>query len=98
MHSQGQGLKGFTNVTGVTQVLDATATLSDAASGLDFFPQHGSFQVHLTQKSTGQRVTANVNVDLDGIGAASALRGGRPPFSPRPSRSRAAYFRSDSEG
>lgn len=73
VHSQGQGLKGFSSVTGVTQVLDATVTLNDPASGLDFLPQHGSFQVHVTQKSTGQRVSSTINVDLDGIGADSTL-------------------------
>jgi flagellar hook-associated protein 1 FlgK len=69
IHSSGQGSQGFSTVTGATQVLDATVALTDPASGLGFTPTHGSFQVHVTQKSTGQRITTTINVDLDGINA-----------------------------
>jgi len=71
VHSGGQGSSGFSAVTGESQVLDATVALNDAATGLDFLPQHGSFQMHITQKSTGQRITTMINVDLDGINAAT---------------------------
>jgi len=71
LHSQGQALRGFESVTGTTRVSDTTLALSDPALELDFEPQHGSFQVHLTQKSTGQRVSSTINVDLDGINPAS---------------------------
>lgn len=71
VHSGGQGLHGFDQVTGSYQVLDPTAALSDPAAGLDFAPGHGSFQVHVTQKSTGQRVSTTINVDLDGINPAT---------------------------
>ncbi len=71
VHSSGQATIGFKSVTGATQVLDATAALNDSASGIPFAPQHGSFQVHVTQKSTGQRVTTTINVDLDGINPAA---------------------------
>jgi len=71
IHSQSQGTTGFQSLTGVSRVADSTAVLSDAeATGLDFVPSHGSFQVHLTQLSTGQRVTSTINVDLDGINPA----------------------------
>ncbi|MEP0843872.1 MAG: flagellar hook-associated protein FlgK, partial [Phycisphaerae bacterium] len=40
------------------------------AAGLDLPPAHGSFQIHITQLSTGQRLTYTVNVDLDGINPA----------------------------
>ena len=71
VHSGGQGSQGFSSITGDTKVLDATVALNDADAGLAFAPQHGSFQVHVTQKSTGQRVTTTINVDLDGINAAT---------------------------
>lgn len=69
LHSSGQGLEGFTSLTQATQVLDATAALNDLdATGLDFAAQHGSFVLHVTQKSTGARTATTINVDLDGIG------------------------------
>lgn len=69
VHSQGQGLVGFTSVTGTARVADANALLSDqAATGLDFVAGHGSFELSLKQKSTSQRVTSTINIDLDGIG------------------------------
>ncbi len=71
VHSSGQGSTGFGSVTGATQVLDATVALNDSSSGIPFPPQHGSFQVHVTQKSTGQRVTTTIHVDLDGINPAA---------------------------
>lgn len=71
VHSQGQGLKGSTSIVGATQVLDSTLPLTDPDAGLDFPPGHGSFQVHVTQKSTGQRVTSTVSVDADGIDPAN---------------------------
>ncbi len=71
LHSQGQGLRGFDSVTGTTRFADPTLALNDPQLDLDFEPQHGSFQVHLTQKSTGQRLTSTINVDLDGINPAA---------------------------
>ena len=72
LHSQSQGTTGFQSLLGVSRVADTTAALSDAeATELDFVPGHGSFQVHLTQLSTGQRVTSTINVDLDGIDVAN---------------------------
>ena len=71
VHSSGQGSTGFSSVTGATQVLDATVALNDVDAGIPFEPKHGSFQIHVTQKSTGQRTTTTINVDLDGINAAT---------------------------
>ena len=67
LHSQGQGLRGHSSVTSTNRVLDTTLALNDTAAGLDFTPNHGSFHISVTQKSTGQRVTSAVSVDLDGI-------------------------------
>ena len=47
--------------------------LTDSAAGLPFNVEHGSFEVHLTQKSNDQRVTTLVQVDLDGIGSDTTL-------------------------
>ncbi len=71
IHSQGQALRGFDSVTGTTRVADPSLVLNDPALELDFIPEHGSFKVHLTQKSTGQQTTTIVNVDLDGINPAA---------------------------
>jgi flagellar hook-associated protein 1 FlgK len=73
IHSQGQGAVNFSAVTGTTSVEDSTAALNDAAAGLAFTPGHGSFQIHVTQTSTGQRTTSSIDVDLDGIGADTSL-------------------------
>ncbi|GAB4197501.1 MAG: flagellar hook-associated protein FlgK [Phycisphaeraceae bacterium] len=71
LHSQGQGLDLLDGVTGATAVEDATAALNDLDStGLTIAPTHGSFQVHVVQKSTGQVLTTTINVDLDGINPA----------------------------
>ncbi len=70
IHSQGQGLDLLDSVTGATAVTDPTVALNDAATDLTIMPTHGSFQVNVVQKSTGQVVTATVNVDLDGINPA----------------------------
>jgi len=68
VHSQGQGTVGYDDLTNVYQVLDTAAALNDSdATGLDFTPAHGSFLIHVTQKSTGQRVSTRVDIDLDGV-------------------------------
>ena len=52
-------------------VTDATVALNDPATGLTILPTHGSFQMHVVQKSTGQVITTTVNIDLDGVNPAS---------------------------
>lgn len=68
VHSQGQGLEHYDQLAGAYRVLDTTVALNDVDAGLKFDIGHGSFHLHVTQRSTGQRVTHTVNVDLDGIG------------------------------
>ncbi len=70
IYSQGQGLEDFSTLTATNRVMDTTATLNSAAAGLKFTPVHGTFLVHMTQTSTGQRTTHTINVDLDGINPA----------------------------
>ena len=69
-HSQGQGLELQDQVTGAYKAEDATAALNDSDAGLKFTPEHGSFQLHVTQTSTGQRQSTSIDVDLDGINPA----------------------------
>lgn len=70
IHSQGQSLSGFDQVTAASQVADTTVSLNDPATDLDFVPEHGSFQLHIKEQSTGQRETSTVSIDLDGISPA----------------------------
>ena len=67
VHSQGQGASAFDSVTGTTSVADVDAILNSADAAVPFTIEHGSFQIHTTQISTGQRDTTTINVDLDGI-------------------------------
>lgn len=69
IHASGQGLIGFTSVTGTTPVLNTTTPLNNA--GMAFPPQHGSFQIKVGNTTTGAAVTTTVPIDLDGINAAN---------------------------
>ncbi|NJL32281.1 MAG: hypothetical protein HC898_12055, partial [Phycisphaerales bacterium] len=72
VHSQGQGIMGFTSLTGTYGVTDVNARLADAAAtGLKYPPKHGSFELHVTQQSTGLREVHVIQLDLDGINPAS---------------------------
>lgn len=71
LHSQGQGLSPLDSVTGTTRVADADAALNAAAAGLAFAPQHGSFQLNVVQKSTGQVHTSTIAITLDGVDPAN---------------------------
>ncbi len=71
IHSRGQGMDLLDSVTSATAVTDATVALNDPATGLTILPTHGSFQMHVVQKSTGQVITTTVNIDLDGVNPAS---------------------------
>ncbi len=68
VHSQGQGRTGLNEVTGTYQTADPALSLTNADAKLDFVPGHGSFELHVTQESTGARSTSLINIDLDGIG------------------------------
>ncbi len=70
LHSQGQGIDLLDAVTGATTIPDATVALNDPSADLAVVPSHGSFQLHIVQKSTGRVITTTVNIDLDGINPA----------------------------
>jgi flagellar hook-associated protein 1 len=69
IHASGQGTAGFEQLTSASNVLDPTVSLNTTQTGLPFQPKHGSFQIKVTNKTTGLTNTTTVNVDLDGIGA-----------------------------
>ena len=71
IHSQGQGIHGLDEVTSSTSVTDPTLALNDPEAGLNTAYGHGSFQIHVTSKVTGHRVSNTIHVDLDGIDSAN---------------------------
>ncbi len=73
IHSQGQGMEGFNKLIAGQAVDDPDAPLASDAAGLPFNPEHGSFRIHMTQKSTGHREATQIDVDLDGIGEDTSL-------------------------
>jgi flagellar hook-associated protein 1 FlgK len=71
LHSAGEGLIGYSTVTGTYAVDDTTAALN--AAGLDFTPQHGSFQLKVRNVGSDGETVSNVAVDLDGLGTDTSL-------------------------
>lgn len=71
IHAQGQGAVNFSSVAGTYAIADATAALDSDAAGLAFDIQHGSFELNVTQQSTGLRESTTIDLDLDGIGGAN---------------------------
>lgn len=70
VHSQGQGQTNFTQLEGTYAVADPTAALNDLNNNqLTFAPETGSFIMHVTQRSTGDRIPVQIPISLDGIGA-----------------------------
>ncbi len=70
-HSQGQSSVGYTNVTGTYAVNDVDAALNSNEAELDFAPGHGSFEVLLRQRSTGDILRKRISVDLDSVDTAN---------------------------
>ncbi|QQE10703.1 flagellar hook-associated protein FlgK [Planctomycetota bacterium] len=68
IHSQSQGLEGFSTITGTYNVDDTSAALNSPEANMDFVPEHGSFKIHVKDKTTGQMTSTTINIDLDGIG------------------------------
>ena len=63
IHSQGQGLRGYSTVTGLNTVADTTANLAADAAEIPFDIRNGSFELHVTNQSTGERTTVLIAVD-----------------------------------
>ncbi|HVP10118.1 MAG TPA: flagellar hook-associated protein FlgK [Phycisphaerae bacterium] len=72
IHAGGKGLTGFSNLTGISAVIDPSVALSATDNGISFPPKTGSFFIDVKDAS-GAVVRTQVNIDLDGIGADSTL-------------------------
>ena len=71
IYSSGQGLSGYSTLTGAYRVDDSSKPLNDA--GLTFTPQNGSFQALVHNKKTGLTTTSDLLVDLNGMGHETTL-------------------------
>jgi flagellar hook-associated protein 1 FlgK len=67
LHSQGQGLEGYTSIAGTYSVADTTANLNAGAANLPHDIENGSFIINITHKDSGQRVSYQINVDGDAM-------------------------------
>jgi len=65
VHSSGQGLKGYTDITSEFTVDNATLPLDQA--GLHYSPTNGTFKVQIHNKQTGLTQTTEVLVPLNGL-------------------------------
>ncbi|HOW72468.1 MAG TPA: flagellar hook-associated protein FlgK [Phycisphaerae bacterium] len=76
VHASGQGIRGYTDLTGAFDVSDLDAALNSAEANLDLTPQNGTFILYVTDTNTdpATRVATTIEVDLDGIGADDSLR------------------------
>ena len=63
VHSQGQGIRGWTSLVGLNRVADTTTNLAADATGIPFDIKNGSFELHVTNQATGLRTTVVVAVD-----------------------------------
>lgn len=68
VHSTGVGLEGYESLTGGLAVQDANAALTSPAAGLRFPVQNGVMIVHVRNQASGQEITRQIEIDLDGIG------------------------------
>jgi flagellar hook-associated protein 1 len=73
IHTQGQGQTGFSTVTGTTAVSDPAAALN--AAGMAFAPKNGTFNLYLTDATTGTTTTRQIAVNLSGAGTQASLSG-----------------------
>jgi flagellar hook-associated protein 1 FlgK len=71
VYSQGQGLKGYTQLSSNVPIDDHFAPLD--AAGLDYTPVNGSFQIKLLNRQTGLAQTTEIKVELNGLGGDTTL-------------------------
>lgn len=67
VHTSGAGLVGWSQLTGAYAVSDPAAALNSVDAGLDFPVANGTFIVHVRDRASGQVVTRQIEVDLDGL-------------------------------
>ncbi len=73
VHSGGQGIKGYQNLTATNAVSDPTLALNDLNTGLKASATNGSFVVHVTSSVTGLSNSTLVPVNLSGQGTQTSL-------------------------
>jgi len=66
VHANGQGVGGYSLLTGSTALDDADVPLNDASAGLAVPLVSGSFFVAVTDGASGQTVSYQIDIDLDG--------------------------------
>ena len=83
LHSTGQGLVGYDDITSSNRVEDAAAALDSDAAGLAFPPTNGSFVINVRDKVTGDATSTLIDVpggktldqlaaDLNGVAGVTA--------------------------
>lgn len=72
VYSSGQGLSGFSQVTGTEAVSSATIPLD--STGLKFAPGNGVFQVQVYNQQTDTHTTTDIRVDLTGLDTDTTLQ------------------------
>lgn len=67
LHSQGQGRMGYTSIEGTYNMQDSTVNLNSPSNNLPYRIENGSFFIHVTNPSTGIRITRQINIDGDSM-------------------------------
>lgn len=67
IHSGGVGLTGYTSISSNYAVLDPDQALNSEAAGLPFPLQNGTLHVKVRDRNSGQVVTRQIEIDLDGL-------------------------------
>jgi flagellar hook-associated protein 1 len=71
IHSQGQGLVGFSQLTSVNGVTDTSAALD--AAGLKFTPESGTFDLLIRSKGDNLSRTHTISINLNGLDGDTTL-------------------------
>ena len=71
VHSGGQGLTGYSQLTSEWPVTNTDAALD--AAGLPFTPATGLFQVQVYNSQTGRQSTTDIHIDLNGLDPDTSL-------------------------
>lgn len=72
VHTSGQGLTGFQQLTSERRVANSESALD--AAGLSFTPTTGLLQVQIYHQQTGRQSTTDIHIDLNGLDADTSLQ------------------------
>lgn len=67
VHATGVGLVGNTSMTGAYAVTNRNLALNAPEAGVQFPIQNGTFIVHVRNPDSGQVITRQIEIDLDGL-------------------------------